>query len=100
MPGAHQVNVRRATVTKIWDPIRTTIRTTNVEFFRQCESSGQLVSMAVINRSLNQLRSRRTACKCGLCGETVAKARADRVHRTASIGQRSVIATRARMTAL
>jgi hypothetical protein len=56
--------------------------------------------MAVINRSLNQLRSRRTACKCGLCGETVAKARADRVHRTASIGQRSVIATRARMTAL
>jgi hypothetical protein len=83
------------------DPVQLSpIRTTNVEFFRQCESSGQLVSTAVINRSLNQLRSRRTACKCGLCGETVAKARADRVHRTASIWQRSVIATRARMTAL
>jgi len=37
-----------------------------------------------------------SVCTCGLCGETVAKARADRVYRTVQIWQRSVIATRAR----
>ena len=69
-----------------------------VEVFRQCECSGQPVSMAVINRALHQLRSHRPACSCGLCGETVAKVKADRVYRTASMWQRSVVATRARMT--
>jgi hypothetical protein len=69
-----------------------------VEIFRQCECSGQPVSMAVINRALRQLRTHRPACKCGLCGKTVAKARADRVYRTASVWQRSVIATLARAT--
>jgi hypothetical protein len=54
--------------------------------------------MAVINRALHQLRSHRPACSCGLCGETVAKVKADRVYRTASMWQRSVVATRARMT--
>jgi hypothetical protein len=37
-----------------------------VEVFRQCECSGQPVSMAVINRALHQLRSHRPACSCGL----------------------------------
>jgi len=68
------------------------------EVFRQAESSGQLVSMALINRAVEQLRSHRSSCRCGLCGETAAKARADRVFRTASVWQRSVTATRARMT--
>jgi hypothetical protein len=39
----------------------------------------------------------RQACRCGLCGETVAKAKPDKVFRTASIWQRSAAATRARM---
>ena len=55
-----------------------------VEVFRQCERSGQLVSMTVINRALNQLRAHRPTCKCRLCGETLAKARADRVYRVAA----------------
>ena len=55
-----------------------------VEVFRQRECSGQLVSMTVINRALNQLRAHRPTCKCRLCGETVAKARADRVYRVAA----------------
>jgi hypothetical protein len=69
-----------------------------VEVFRQCECSGQPVTMSVINRALNQLRAHRPACRCGLCGETVAKARPDRVFVTASIWQRSTAASRARMT--
>jgi hypothetical protein len=68
-----------------------------VEVFRQCEWSGQPVSMRVITRVLDQLRSHRSACRCGLCGETALKARPDRVYRTASIWQRSVAATRAQM---
>jgi hypothetical protein len=64
--------------------------------FRQAESSGQLVSMNMINRVLEQLQGHRPSCKCGLCGEMVAKAKADRVFRTASVWQRSVLATRAR----
>ena len=46
-----------------------------VEVFRQCECSGQLVSMPVITRVLEQLRSHRSSCRCGLCGETVVKAK-------------------------
>ena len=46
-----------------------------VEVFRQCECSGQLVSMAMVARVLEQLRSHRASCRCGLCGETVAKAK-------------------------
>jgi hypothetical protein len=45
------------------------------EVFRQCECSGQLVSMPVIHRVLEQLRAHRPTCRCGLCGETVAKAK-------------------------
>jgi hypothetical protein len=67
-----------------------------VEVFSQCELSGQPVTMSVINRALEQSRAHRPSCKCGLCDETVAKARADRVFVTASIWQRSVTATRAR----
>ena len=48
------------------------------EIYRQCECSGQPVTMSVINRALNQLRSHRPACKCGLC-EAAAKVKADRV---------------------
>jgi hypothetical protein len=66
------------------------------EVFKQAECSGQLVSMSMINRAIEQLRAHRPTCRCGLCGETVAKAKADRVFVTASIWQRSVIATRAR----
>jgi len=55
-----------------------------VEVFRQRECSGQLVSMTVINRALNQLRAHRPTCKCRLCGEAVAKARADRMYRVAA----------------
>jgi hypothetical protein len=66
--------------------------------FKQCEYNGEVISMTVIDRALNQLRAHRQACKRGLCGETVAKARADRVYRTVSAWERSVIATRARMT--
>jgi hypothetical protein len=48
-----------------------------VEVFRQAESSGQLVTMSLINRALEQLQGHRASCRCGLCGEVVAKARAD-----------------------
>ena len=34
----------------------------------------------MINRALHQLRAHRPACTCGLCGETVAKVKADRVY--------------------
>ena len=67
-----------------------------VEIFRQAERSGQLVSMSMINRVLEQLHAHRPTCSCGLCGETVAKPRADRAFRTASVWQRSVSAMRAR----
>ena len=47
-----------------------------VEVFRQAESSGQLVSnMSMIDRVFEQLRAHRPRCRCGLCGETVAKAK-------------------------
>jgi len=52
---------------------------------------------AVIHRALEQLRSHRPSCRCGLCGETVANVKADRVYRTASIWQRSAAASRVRM---
>jgi hypothetical protein len=68
-----------------------------VEIFRQCGCSGQPVSMSVINRALEQLGAHRPSCRCGFCGEVVAKAQADQVYRTASIWQRSAAATRARM---
>jgi hypothetical protein len=67
-----------------------------VEVFRQCERAGQPVTMSTISRVLDRLRAHRPACACGLCGETAAKARPDRVFRTASIWQRSVSVTRAR----
>jgi hypothetical protein len=104
-----------------------------LEIFRQCESSRQPVTISMIERALHQLRAHRHDCRCGLCtaaaqasadavyrvammwqrgrwpcrcalcGETVANAKADRVYakadrvyRTASIWQRSVNATRAR----
>lgn len=69
-----------------------------VEVFRQCECSGEPVTMSVIDRALEQLRGHRRSCQCGLCGETAAKATAERVYRTAWIWQRSVATTRARMT--
>jgi len=68
------------------------------EVFRQCQCSGQPVSMPFINRVLDQLHGHRSLCRCGLCGEVVAKARADRVFGIASVWERSVAATRARMT--
>ena len=44
--------------------------------FRQAENSGQLVSMSMINRALDQLGSAsRLSCRCGLCGETAVKAK-------------------------
>ena len=67
------------------------------EVVQQCECSHQPVSMAVVTRVVEQLRAHRSSCRCGLCGETVAKAKADRVYRTASMWQRSAAATRARM---
>jgi hypothetical protein len=67
-----------------------------VEVFRQAESSWQLVTMSLINRAVEQLQRHRSSCRCGLCGETVAKAKPDKVFRTASVWQRSVLATRAR----
>jgi len=63
-----------------------------VEIFRQCECSGQPVSMPLINRVLEQLRSHRPSCRCGLC-EAAAKVKADRVYRTAQVWHRSVNAT-------
>ena len=65
-----------------------------VDLFKHAD--GRPITMTMIRSGLEQLRSRRPACTCGPCGETVAKARADRVYRTAQIWQRSVIATRAR----
>jgi hypothetical protein len=91
-----RLNRRGATLTAV--RAADAVEAIAVEIWRQCECSGQLVSMAVINRALNQLRAHRPTCKCGLCGETFAKAKADRVYRTASVWQRSVIATRARAT--
>jgi hypothetical protein len=46
-----------------------------LEVFRQAENSGQLVSMSMINRALDQLGSHRPSCRCGLCGETAVKAK-------------------------
>ena len=62
-----------------------------IEVFRQCECSGQPVSMPVIDRVLDQLRRHRSSCRCGLCGETVAKARADRVSSVAPIALRTFL---------
>jgi hypothetical protein len=67
-----------------------------VEVFRQAASSGQLVTMSMIIRALEQLRAHRSSCRCGLCGETVAKARPDRVFVQAQVWQRQTPATRAR----
>ena len=69
-----------------------------VEIFRQAESSGQPVTMSMINRAVEQLQRHRPSCRCGLCGDVVAKARPDRVFVQARVWQRSVSATRARMT--
>jgi hypothetical protein len=67
-----------------------------VEIFRQCECSGQPVTMSMIERALEQLPGHRRSCRCGLC-EAAAKVKADRVYRTASIWQRSATASRVRM---
>jgi hypothetical protein len=61
-------------------------------------ANGRPITMTTVRDRLEQLRSHRPVCRCGLCGETVAEAKADRVYRTGSIWQRSVVATRARMT--
>ena len=65
-----------------------------VDMFRRAD--GRPITMTMVRSRLEQLRAHRPTCKCGLCGETVAKATADRVYRTASIWQRSVNVTRAR----
>jgi hypothetical protein len=78
------------------DPAAGAVEAIAVEIFRQAESSHQLVTMSMISRVLEQLRAHCASCRCGLCGETVVKARADRVFRTAQIWQRSVAVTRAR----
>jgi hypothetical protein len=69
-----------------------------VEVFQQAECSGQLVSMPMVSRVIDQLASHRPTCRCGLCGEVVVKARPDRVFVQAQVWQRSVSATRARAT--
>ena|SRR6478672_9801756 len=61
------------------------------EVVQQAESSGQLVSMSLINRAVEQLQRHRSSCRCGLCGETVAKARADRVSSVAPIALRTFL---------
>jgi hypothetical protein len=63
-----------------------------VDLFKHAD--GRPITMTMIRSGLEQLRSRRPACTCGLSGETVAKARTDRMYQTAQIWQRSVIATR------
>ena len=66
------------------------------EVVQQAELSGQPVTMSMISRVVEQLRAHRSSCRCGLCADVVAKARADRVFRTASVWQRQTAATRAR----
>jgi hypothetical protein len=61
-----------------------------VEVFREAESSGQLVTMSMINRAVEQLQGHRPSCRCGLCGEVAAKAKAERVYRTAWASRRSI----------
>jgi hypothetical protein len=68
-----------------------------VEIFRQAESSGQLVTMSVIERALERLRAHRASCKCGLC-EAAAKVAADRVYRVAASWQAQIAVTRRRAT--
>ena len=65
------------------------------EVFKRCEASNQGVSMSASRDVLDELRAHRATCRCGRCGETVAKARADREFVTAQVWQRSVTATRA-----
>jgi hypothetical protein len=45
------------------------------EIVQQAECSGQAITISMINRALKQLRAHRPSCRCGLCGETVTKAK-------------------------
>src|SRR6476469_10222413 len=66
-----------------------------VEVFRQAESSGQLVTMSMINRAVEQLQGHRPSCRCGLC-EAAAKVAADRVYHVAASWQAQIAVTQRR----
>jgi len=66
------------------------------EVVQEAETSGQLVTMSMVARVLDQLGSHRLDCRCGLCGDVVAKARPAAVFRTAQVWQRQTALTRAR----
>jgi hypothetical protein len=57
-----------------------------LEIFRQCESSGQPLTMPMIERALHQLRAHRHDCGCGLCA-AAAQASADAVYQVATMWQ-------------
>jgi hypothetical protein len=67
-----------------------------LDVFQRATDSGQHVTRDLVAQRLQQLQAHRETCRCGLCGETVAKARPDRVFVQARAWQRSVAATRAR----
>ena len=60
--------------------------------FNRADRTGETITRGMVEARLDELRSHRPACQCGLCG-CAAKASADQVYRTARGWQRAIAAT-------